>query len=1168
MEEPYLSENDLENQMYAMLHYVDETQTNVSINEKEINVDENAHRSTIRRYWRNNDDQNSIYKKVNAPKGPVTNNDVIDKNQPQAKGEKSSPTASTVDLSIFEQPVSVNVKKTIEILENEDANCIVELESSDEDEVIEVALPPKPTITIDSSDEDVCSVPSNSSTKISKPTQEKPSGDREKTASPVPSVVSSVSDEFIRGDCIALNISSKHSNNQSFDFSLHASDLLDQTPSKKKKKKRNKDATSTPIPNKTPHTSTVNSMEECFATPKSKAKNKRQRVRSHRVSEKSIPSADVYNSSSNQSTNENNKNQSPYVVTDKSFPNTDVYESDSNQSEIIKEDAPQITLPETRDDERSDNRVLEKPITETAKTPKKRSNEDMNKLVTVDLTTPATTAINENIVMANVTGFTDIDDYCDENIVPQSDIAKCGSTKIPEILNADLDFDNLKGNNKTCKLRQFSLNTLRAEMERFYNESWGGEEFNHREIQKNMSRDKSLWVIDPKDRMPSMSKRKTTCNYCNRAGHRDDTCRMKPPICFMCGSAGHFEPRCPRKICVNCGSPNHSYFTMCRNCCNWGSIKCAECGQNGHPSSHCPDIWRRYHNTISLDTPLVENRQLKAYHQMFCSGCTRSGHLIHTCRVTLPFSGLPINSPYVAVYRPVYSQIQANQNNQRNNNNEQSKQMYKNRNIIYDMTPSSPASTQRNVQLKRQSKSPVTHDSHQNKKRYNSISNDNVPSQIAKTPSINNSQRKNSQSRDQPPSINKCTLEPSKNPKKAAENQTSEKALDFIPITTENHDKRGQIIQDNEVSDTSEVITSARVNITKKIVDKLKMDEGKMWLNEILKKNNVTLENEDITCCLSVRGTVGNQEAFQSEFWEGIRCKYLSKERIMPENEGDITQESNIVQNDLSNNIPKNRNNVMRKLSKAFESLKKELGDPKAMYKELVYLQNRHQQLLNQKVISPKQLSNNRDNINSMLRKLNMVLLGQAGLADGSKHMSELYSLQEKLANFRQKNIPTNLRQEIGAHFHCIFAAIPRDDYSDLLGEYYINKQKPMFKKKKYDKSFKVSPNTKKNKMFNTYQNYQRNISSGREIIFENNENESSLKGPAVKKTKNKLVFYHRRLLHSPTNDIVLKRMRSELMKELHMNIALLSNKNKVSSKDLKKMRRVQEQAQSFLTNI
>ncbi|CAH2102123.1 unnamed protein product [Euphydryas editha] len=1154
--EEELSENELEERMYAMLHYVDETQANVSSNQK-VDDFENAPRSNVRRYWRASGDQNSIYQKINVPKEPSNNKDVVENNLSKAKDEKESPTNPTADLSIFQQPLSENVKKTIEIIENDDDNRVVELESSDEDEVVEIALPPKLTITIETSDEeDVCAVSTDPHTKtnISKPVQDKPSGDREVTSSPVPSVVSSVSDEFIRGDCIALNISSKHPNNQSFDFSLHGSDLLDQTPSKKKKKKRNKDATSTPLSTPTLNKSAVNSVEECFATPKSKAKNKRQRTKSYRVSEKSIPSADVYDSDSNHSLIENNKTQTPYTVTDKSLPSTDVYESDSNQSD---KNQTHSVIPASKDVQSSDSSILDIPNTETLKSPKKSTNEALNKIV-VDLTESDNTTIDENIVMANITGFSELEDYSDENIVPQKDISKCGSTKIPAILNADLDFDNLKGNNKTCKRRRYSLTTLRAEMEKFYNESWGGEEFNHREIQKNMSRDKSLWVIDPKDRMPS-SKRRITCNYCNRVGHRDDTCRMKPPVCYMCGSTGHFEPRCPKKICVNCGSPNHMYSTMCRNCSNWGYIKCAECGQNGHPASHCPDVWRRYHNTTNLDTPLEENWQFKKHYQLFCSGCTRRGHLIHTCRLTLPFSGLPINSPYVSMYRPVYSQIQANQNS--DSNNQQNQEVGKNKNS-QDATSLSPAHTSRNEQLKRQSKSPMAHGTHQNKKRNFGVSNDNETSQRTKSPSSNNLQRKNSQSRDQQPTTNKES-EPTKNPKKSI----TEKAPDFIPISSDNRDKQGQIIQDSEISDTSEVITSARVYITKEIVDKLNMDDGKKWLTETLKKNNVTLENEDIVFYLSIKGTVGNQEAFQSELREWISLKHPSKESLIAETDGDVTLESINDQNSLSNNIPKNRNNVLRKLNKAFDSLKKDLGDPKAMYKELVYLQNRHQQLLNQKIISPKQLSNSKDNINGMLRKLNMVLLGQAGLADGSKHMNELYSLQEKLTNFRQKNIPTTLRQEIGEHFHCIFAAIPRDDYADLLGKYYNSKQRPVFKRKSYDKSFKVSPKPNKKKTFNTIQTFQKNVNTG--MQYENYENKSSFsQGHATQITKSKLIFYHQRLLNSYTNDIGLKKTRSELIKQLHMNIALLSQNNNMSSKDLKKMRKIQDQAQLFLTNV
>lgn len=471
--------------MYAMIHYVDETQANVSSNQKEINVLQNAPRSTVRRYWRTSGDQNSIYQKINIPKEPVNNKDVIENNQSKAKDEKKSPTNSTVDLSFFEQPVSHNVKKTIEILENDDVNRVVELETSDEDEVVEIALPPKPTITIDSSDDDdVCAVSTDNSNKKNetKPVQDKP-GDRDVSSSPVPSVVSSVSDEFIRGDCIALNISSKHPNNQSFDFSLHGSDLLDQTPSKKKKKKKSKEATSTPLSTPTLNKSTVNSVDECFATPKSKAKNKRQRTKSYRVSEKSVPSADVYDSDSNHSIVENNKTQSPYTVTANCLPNTDVYESDSNQSD---KNRTQSANPSSKNVENSDTSIPDIALTETLKSHKKSTNEALNKNVIVDLTEPDNITIDENIVMANVSGLTEVEHYSEENIIPQSDVSKCGSTKIPAILNADLDFDNLKGN-KTCKRRRYSLTTLRAEMEKFYNESWGGEEFNHREIQKNMS---------------------------------------------------------------------------------------------------------------------------------------------------------------------------------------------------------------------------------------------------------------------------------------------------------------------------------------------------------------------------------------------------------------------------------------------------------------------------------------------------------------------------------------------------------------------------------------------------------------------------------------------------------------------------------------------------------
>lgn len=477
-----LSENELEGRMYALLHYVDQTQTNAGSDKKDTSFVNNVNQSSLRRYWHNDTKQNTPYQKINTPKQPVAEaKNILDSIEHKQDENSSSPP----DISIFQQPVSKNIKKTVVVMESEDLTRVVNLESSDDDEVIEVALPPKPTITIESSDEDTVAITIETPERKAIEKHQESKTSREVTSSPVPSVVSSVSDEFIRGDCIALNISSKRANKESFDFSLHGADLISQTPTRKKKKKRNKD---TSTPNTTPINSTPISVDECFATPKSKAKNKRQRTKSYCVTEKSVPNPDVYDSDSNQSVCEGTKNQND-SVTDKSLPNPDVYESDSTQTEVIRDSSVNVS--------KEANSSSESSITATPKTTKKTTDTSNTKNNTshklqyspssIDLTEPEASdiTINEHIVMGNVSGFSEIDSY-NEN-TPINNLPVCGSTKIPAILNEDLDFDNLKGNNKVCKRRRYSLTTLRAEMEKFYNESWGGEDFNHREIQKNMS---------------------------------------------------------------------------------------------------------------------------------------------------------------------------------------------------------------------------------------------------------------------------------------------------------------------------------------------------------------------------------------------------------------------------------------------------------------------------------------------------------------------------------------------------------------------------------------------------------------------------------------------------------------------------------------------------------
>ncbi|KOB72209.1 Zinc finger CCHC domain-containing protein 7 [Operophtera brumata] len=1180
-----LNEHDLEERLYAMLHHVDETQNNVNQTNQidATQLFENGSRGTISRYWRTSNENNPHVKvntpnpyvkvnttnphvKINAtnphvqvsttnpqlrintpkPPTPVINNTISKPVNTKPKEEKSiSPTpATTVDLSIFQSPIPQNVKKVIEIIEHEDNNQVL-LESSDEDEVVEVALPPKPTITIESSDEDELSIiKSDPASKTpTKQTDKSKNVDRAISASPVPSVVSSVSDDFIRGDCIALNISSRQPDNPSFDFSLHGPDLIVlDAPAKKKRKRKNKDAvTSTPIAAE----KSANQSEECFATPKSKAKNKKK-TKSNAMIQKSVSAPDMYDSDSDQSIIGITKSKSSYIVTEKSLPSADVYESDSNQSEV------QIQVKQTNTTQTKDTTICNSSVDKDNRNPKRTNDKSNSELyetceAIVDLTdndsfiTIDNTDITESLVMANVTGFMESEDYGDENQTPRNadNISKYVSSKVPSILNADLDFDNLKGNDRVCKKRRYSLTTLRAEMEKFYNESWGGEDFNHREIQKNMSRDKNLWAIDPKDRTPSYNQRKTRCNYCNRVGHRDDSCMRKPARVKLSKTKLYLVIL----KCFQCGSPNHMFTNICRNCSTWGHITCAECKQNGHPSSHCPDLWRRYHNTIDITMPLEKCFQTKQWAQLYCSGCSRRGHLIHSCRTTVPFESHPINTPYVCVYRPLYCA--------RNQDYSTNKQFIS-KHFSQDAAISS-ATPNRGDGNKRMSKSPTLHDNHSNKKRNMSAGDEAKTGQLAKSP-VNNS-RQNPPLKEVEGAVYK---EPSKSSLVVSKEVVSEKAPDFIAIGSSNHDNKGHVIQDNEVSDTSEVVTSARIYVTNDVFDKIQTKEQQDWLKETTKKLDVTVQ-----CCggafpfLSIKGKVGDQESFQyllrERKWNGDN----SEDKPSKANNEAYEPEESAVEIVAHNNLPKNRYNLLRHLTKALDSLKQDLGDPKAMHKELTFLQNRHDKLLKQKVINPTVLSHSRTNINNMLKKLNTILLGQAGLANGSNSVNELYSYKEKLSTFRGNTISMALRRDIGKHFHSIFSPNAREDYSELLKKYDLSKPTvKLAKRKKKDKSFMPSPKLKKLTSIPSQEDNGQNTGPG---VQNNTQKSIQMK---------KLMFYHQRIRKAKPKGTVHKKTKVELVRKLHTYMASMFQRQKLSSKALKKVKKAQEEAQNFLSAI
>lgn len=353
---------------------------------------------------------------------------------------------------------------------------VITLESSDEDDdVIEVELPPNhpATIDLDSSDEspseeildiadsEIQHAMSTSGTQ----TDPSDSARRKDGVSPVPSIVSSVSDDFIQGDCSTLNISQGYdTSNLTFNFGLHGTDLcevpIDTTPSKSGKKSKKNSSTCTDtedIITKSTSALTILSKSsegvqllvespkepldtsqtesECFATPRSKIKKRR------------------------------NSKPKSYTVPDQVYvtPSIDVYESESSD------------IPES---------LVDVPITPISKKKRKSLSESFSKDDTVSSTSGANEARyapadeEDSLIMANVVGLpshyiSSQDDtfYILDDLSPDDEIAPTTVTK---------------HRSKTSKSRKRTkLEKCIRHMHKYYDTNWGTD-FDHIKLKQEM----------------------------------------------------------------------------------------------------------------------------------------------------------------------------------------------------------------------------------------------------------------------------------------------------------------------------------------------------------------------------------------------------------------------------------------------------------------------------------------------------------------------------------------------------------------------------------------------------------------------------------------------------------------------------------------------------------
>lgn len=174
------------------------------------------------------------------------------------------------------------------------------------------------------------------------------------------------------------------------------------------------------------------------------------------------------------------------------------------------------------------------------------------------------------------------------------------------------------------------------DMNKFYRESWGHENFSVIEQQQKMSDDPNMWKISVKDRLNANNKSwEPRCRRCLEFGHIAIKCTkiLEPVKCCLCGGKGHTEARCPDAVCTTCRRKSPYYTTFCGGCVRKRQVICPICNMTGHKDSDCPDLWRRYLFTTK-DGEVQEPTgaaNMKLLEDRWCSGCGKNGHFEQNC---------------------------------------------------------------------------------------------------------------------------------------------------------------------------------------------------------------------------------------------------------------------------------------------------------------------------------------------------------------------------------------------------------------------------------------------------------------------------------------------------------------------------------------------------------
>ncbi|XP_076327115.1 uncharacterized protein LOC143234009 [Tachypleus tridentatus] len=211
---------------------------------------------------------------------------------------------------------------------------------------------------------------------------------------------------------------------------------------------------------------------------------------------------------------------------------------------------------------------------------------------------------------------------------------KCSSSS-----SSESDF---RGNKNFKTDIQINLNNMTTEikMKKFYDSDC--DDFDIKKELEKMSED--TWHIDEQDAHMHVFKKsqqyryhnylmRVMCNNCQEQGHLSKVCTKpkKYVTCYLCGKIGHLGDNCVDAACSKCLAVGHR-VEQCKWRVQYVRRKCPICSMRGHLRNECPDLWRRFHATITAGAPVKGTCKIKNRKKVYCYNCAKKGHYGHECQ--------------------------------------------------------------------------------------------------------------------------------------------------------------------------------------------------------------------------------------------------------------------------------------------------------------------------------------------------------------------------------------------------------------------------------------------------------------------------------------------------------------------------------------------------------